>query len=180
MHVCRNWRIVVFGSPRRLALRIYCDYTTPVREKLHIWPLLPIVVRLYCQDMYEATMDNIVGALEHNDRICECKLELFDSQILEFQKSRRGNPAAIPGTDMSASFVCSRNDADPPRFVLGWIFTRSARTLLGSRSIFGTTKPTFICHSPRQSSSLGFSFYRVHFTRDNRHLSPRVDQTRNS
>jgi hypothetical protein len=41
-------------------------------------------------------MDNIVGALEHNDRICECKLEPL---ILQFgiQKSFRGIATAIPG-----------------------------------------------------------------------------------
>ena len=105
VHVCRNWRIVVFGSPRRLALRIYCDYTTPVREKLHIWPLLPIVVRLSNWDMLCAQMNNIVGALEHNDRICECKLRLFDSPISKFQKIVAAIQQPLSGIDMYASCV---------------------------------------------------------------------------
>ena len=34
VHVCRKWRSVVFGSPRRLNLRLLCTKRTPVREML--------------------------------------------------------------------------------------------------------------------------------------------------
>ncbi len=33
-HVCQKWRSVVFGSPRRLNLRLLCTKRTPVREML--------------------------------------------------------------------------------------------------------------------------------------------------
>jgi hypothetical protein len=36
---------------------------------LHIWPALPISVQIY--DPYGGLLDNIVAALEHNDRVCE-------------------------------------------------------------------------------------------------------------
>lgn len=32
VHVCRKWRIIVFGSPRRLDLRLLCTASTPVSE----------------------------------------------------------------------------------------------------------------------------------------------------
>jgi hypothetical protein len=67
VHVCRKWRIVAFGSPRRLDLRLYCTASTQVREKLDVWPPLPIVVR--GDGHKELGVDNIVAALEHNDRI---------------------------------------------------------------------------------------------------------------
>src|SRR5216684_3747626 len=70
VHVCRKWRSVVFGSPCRLNLRLLCAEKTPVRETLAVWPPFPIVVR---QFDYDDTwrIDNIMAALEHNDRVCE-------------------------------------------------------------------------------------------------------------
>ena len=44
VHVCRNWRMIVLGSPRRLDLRLFCKDTTPVKETLAVWPPLPIVI----------------------------------------------------------------------------------------------------------------------------------------
>jgi hypothetical protein len=34
VHVCQNWRCVVFGSPLCLNLRVLCPPGTPVRENL--------------------------------------------------------------------------------------------------------------------------------------------------
>ena len=47
VHVCRTWRNLVFGSPRRLNFRLYCSIRTQVREKLDVWPNLPIFVENY-------------------------------------------------------------------------------------------------------------------------------------
>jgi F-box-like len=77
VHVCRNWRSVVSGSPRRLNLRLLCAPETPVRKTLAVWPYLPIFIQ---QRQYGlpggGDSDNIVAALEHNDRVCE--IDLFD------------------------------------------------------------------------------------------------------
>ena len=72
VHVCRKWRKVVFGSPRRLNLRLYCRAGTPVRETLDVWPPLPIVVMVYGDEAWDE--DDIVAALEHNDRVCRIDL----------------------------------------------------------------------------------------------------------
>jgi hypothetical protein len=74
VHVCRNWRNVVFGSPRRLNLRLVCRDTTPARETLDVWPLLPIIIWAH----FSTTLDagNIIAALERNDRVC--KMDIFD------------------------------------------------------------------------------------------------------
>lgn len=45
VHVCRHWRSVVFGSPRRLNLRLLCTPETQVRKTLDVWPYLPIFVQ---------------------------------------------------------------------------------------------------------------------------------------
>jgi hypothetical protein len=75
VHVCRRWRNLVFGSPRRLNLRIECRTETPVRdsEKLDIWPPLPIVISGTCEST-TVPVDNIKAALEHHDRVCQINL----------------------------------------------------------------------------------------------------------
>ena len=69
IHVCRRWRILVFGSPRRLNLRIACTNETPVREMLDVWPALPIVI-----SNSPTCIDNTKAALEHRDRVCQIDL----------------------------------------------------------------------------------------------------------
>lgn len=69
VHVCRKWRNVIFGSPRRLNLHLYCTANKPVKEMLDIWPPFPIIVDgSYC---LSSSMDNIIAALGQNDRISE-------------------------------------------------------------------------------------------------------------
>ena len=76
VHVCRKWRNIVFESPRRLNLRLLCRPSTPVREMLGIWPLLPIVMSIQFYDLEwlgKIPNRHIAAAvlLEHNNRICE-------------------------------------------------------------------------------------------------------------
>ena len=80
VHVCRKWRNVVFGSPRRLKLRLRCKAWTPVRETIDAWPLLPIDVWSYGHKTWG--LDNIFAALEHNNRIRQLYLgTLASSQM---------------------------------------------------------------------------------------------------
>ena len=72
VHVCRRWRTIVFGSPRRLKLRIACTSRTPVRDALDIWPALPLViVDSVCRI---EGLDDIIAALKHRDRVDEIYL----------------------------------------------------------------------------------------------------------
>ena len=63
VHVCQKWRSVVFGSPHRLDLRLLCTDKTPVKERLAVWPPLPIVI---AQDGQPTHTDNIIAALEQD------------------------------------------------------------------------------------------------------------------
>src|SRR5258708_12815910 len=45
VHVCRRWRSLVFGSPRRLDLKLRCTLKTPARELLDIWPAFPLFIQ---------------------------------------------------------------------------------------------------------------------------------------
>jgi F-box-like len=66
VHVCRRWRSVVFGSPRRLNLRLVCSAKTPARDTLDVWPALPLSID--CEEMAES-VDNIIAVLERSDRV---------------------------------------------------------------------------------------------------------------
>jgi hypothetical protein len=80
VHVCRKWRAIVLESPRRLDLRLLCTAKTPVKEMLAVWPPLPIVIWHFGQP---TQMDNIIVALEHNDRVCQIHLDITNSQWKE-------------------------------------------------------------------------------------------------
>ena len=83
VHVCRKWRIVVFGSPRRLDLQLSCTPRLPVREMLDIWPLLPLIMEAYRHEMWDmGRMDNVIAALERNDRLYQLRLiDISSSQV---------------------------------------------------------------------------------------------------
>ena len=83
VHVCQNWRSVVFHSPLRLNLRILCTGKTPVREKLAIWPPLPIIIKEVAYSTTKCGEDNIIATLgRYKDRICEIDLDI-PSSLLE-------------------------------------------------------------------------------------------------
>ena len=77
VHVCRQWRNVVFGSPRRLNLRLYCTNETPAKDRLDIWPAFPLIV-------YGSTTsgsENVIAALEQSNRVCQVDLYFADWQL---------------------------------------------------------------------------------------------------
>ena len=91
-HVCQRWREIVFASPHRLNLRIFCRNGSPVRENLCIWPAFPIVIKYRYSDFEFRTRwpwrsqtrndeDNIIAALEHPDRVCSVELNGTGSQL---------------------------------------------------------------------------------------------------
>jgi hypothetical protein len=83
-HVCRRWREVVFGSPRRLDLQIFCTNGTPVRENLDIWPTFPISVLYTNPETFTPhDKDSLFAALEHPGRICYVRLCLSGPHLRE-------------------------------------------------------------------------------------------------
>jgi hypothetical protein len=74
VHVCRKWRNVIFGSQHRLNLRLVCSDWRPVREMLDVWPPFPIVIHHFTRPNLGG--DNLIAALERNDRVCQISLEL--------------------------------------------------------------------------------------------------------
>jgi hypothetical protein len=85
VHVCRRWRWVVFGSPRRLNLRLLCSDSeiTPARDTLDVWPALPLWI--HCDGNYTTKrIDNVVAVLERSDRVRY--IDLTDLERSDLQK----------------------------------------------------------------------------------------------
>ena len=80
VHVCRRWRSVVFGSPRRLDLRLVCKAKTPARDHLDIWPAFPLFIECYGTYPTEH-VDNIIAVLERSDRVCQINLGVLGSHL---------------------------------------------------------------------------------------------------
>lgn len=76
VHVCQRWRHIVFGSPRVLNLRIACKNNMPVRNKLDVWPALPIAI---FANFYWGTcgLNNIKATFEFNERVSQIDTEAF-------------------------------------------------------------------------------------------------------
>jgi hypothetical protein len=72
VHVCRRWRCLVFGSPRRLNLQLYCTPGTSAMKSLDVWPALPLFMSGV---VTETSVDNVIAELKHSDRICQIDLQ---------------------------------------------------------------------------------------------------------
>jgi hypothetical protein len=74
VHVCRRWRCLVFGSPRRLNLQLFCKPGISERKSLDVWPALPLLIEGHVSEM---SVGNIIAELEHNDRILQIYLDCY-------------------------------------------------------------------------------------------------------
>ena len=73
VHVCRRWRGLVLGSPRRLDLRLDYEPGRSANKTLDVWPALPILIGGGVSES-EASVGRVIAGLEHRDRICEIAL----------------------------------------------------------------------------------------------------------
>jgi hypothetical protein len=82
VHVCRQWRIVVFESPRRLNLRLLCTPKRPLKN-LGIWPVLPIDIEFLATGKPPTGMANIVAALEHDCRVRKIHIRDIPTSLMK-------------------------------------------------------------------------------------------------
>jgi hypothetical protein len=79
VHVCRRWRGLVFGSPRRLKLQLCCTPGTSARMSLDVWPTLPLLIH---GGFSGTSVGDIAPKLRHSNRISQIGLRCFTiSQI---------------------------------------------------------------------------------------------------
>jgi hypothetical protein len=130
VHVCRRWRNLVFGSRRRLNLQIACTNDTAVKEKLDVWPSLPIVLSGSCRTL--TCLDNVKAALEHHNRVCQIKLFFVVCELEDIVASLEESFPILTDLDLSAVGSFRPFDPDPSKFLGGSARLRSL-TLRGIR-----------------------------------------------
>jgi len=98
IHVCRRWRHVIFQSPQRLNLRLYCTAETPAEEFLDIWPAFPILVIGHVFERIDETknlvsvdsdVNNFIAALKRSDRVCQILIGCTTSQMEKLSAAMR-------------------------------------------------------------------------------------------
>ena len=107
VHVCRQWRYIVFAAPRRLDLRLLCTARTRVNDMLDIWPPLPI--ELHACSPHPLTEDNIIAMLGHNDCICRISFPGIDKGSWE----RLAPVMQVPFPALTHLFLSSSHVAPP-------------------------------------------------------------------
>ena len=83
VHVCRQWRWVVFASPVRLNLRLLCKQKRPGVMSLDIWPMVPIVVDFAAFGKRPRGMRIIVAALKQHNRVYSINLQNIPNSLLK-------------------------------------------------------------------------------------------------
>jgi hypothetical protein len=91
VHVCKRWRSVVFSSPRRLDLRLFCTDTRPVKKLLDIWPPLPIYIAAGLARGWGVT--NLMAALAQQDRVCGIFIFAVPNSLLQNAVAMKPFPA---------------------------------------------------------------------------------------
>ena len=89
VRVCRRWRNLVIGSPRRLNLRLYCTPQTPAKDRLDVWPTFPLIVQGDVESF--SAMDNVIAALGHSNRVCQ----VWFSSLLGWQLEKVLTPMHV-------------------------------------------------------------------------------------
>ena len=83
VHVCRRWRNIMFGSPRRLDLRLVCTPQTPTKDRLDVWPTFPLIIKSDVGSVSFSAMDNVIAALGQSNRVCQVSLSWLAGWQLE-------------------------------------------------------------------------------------------------
>ena len=114
VHVCQRWRNIVFGSSRRLNLRIVCTNSTPVRKLLDVWPALPIAIfSMATVDLYfrvKYGLGNIEAAFERSERVSQINLSMSYYDFCLLRQLEKPFPAL---TDLNLRFTETLDPVSP-------------------------------------------------------------------
>ena len=120
IHVCRRWRSLVLESPRRLNLQLLCTPKTPTRDKLGVWPTLPIIVAGSLGIL--SYTGNIIAALEQSHRVCRVSL----GHLARWQSQKVLAAMQVPFPELTYLRLSSNDETTPviPDSFLGGISPR--------------------------------------------------------
>ncbi|KAH9976520.1 hypothetical protein BJV74DRAFT_170112 [Russula compacta] len=85
VHTCRRWRHIIFSSPSRLDLSLYCTRGAPVADMLNHFPPLPLIVS-YGRGLPLTAKDEegALLALQQHDRVRSIVLGVSSSTLEKF------------------------------------------------------------------------------------------------
>ena len=113
VHVCRRWRSLVFRSPLRLDLRLYCTPETPAKDKLDVWPALPLFVR--GETAISSGTDNVIASLGQSNRVCGVSLCIWYLARWQLEKVMAAMQVPFPALIYLQLWSdWSRRDETPP------------------------------------------------------------------
>ena len=98
VHVCRWWRGLVFASPRRMNLQLFCIPGRFARKSLDVWPALPLLISGY---VFEGSVDNVITELKHSDRICQIILDFYTPKIEKLWTAMQASFPELAVVDLS-------------------------------------------------------------------------------
>ena len=116
VHVCREWRDVVFSSPRWLRLELRCTNKNPVEELLDVWPALPIVIDALITTSRRSGLTNIMAALKRHDLVCRIKIRRVPNSLLKSPAMKQQFPQL---TDLTLRSNKENAPAIPDSFLDG-------------------------------------------------------------
>jgi len=158
VHVCYRWRCIVFASPRRLALKLYCTRKRSVNSQtLDIWPALPIVISaLDMQSKEDVT--NVIAALRHHSRVC--KIHYLNGQ---FQDPLLKEFAAIDKPFLALTSL-QLSSFGQPALVLPNSFLGGSAPRLRSLNLFGIPYPSIGKLLSSTTNLVRLSLFRIPHT----------------
>ena len=83
VHVCRQWRHIVFSSPRHLGLQLLCTPKRPAKKMLDLWPELPIIIYAYTRASRMWGVTNIIAALKEHNRVYQVDIDGVPNSLLK-------------------------------------------------------------------------------------------------
>jgi len=95
VHVCREWRYVVFDSPRWLHLELRCTDRSPVKKMLDVWPALPIVIDAHITNSPRSDVTNVIAALKRHDLVCRIDIWGVPNSLLKSAAIKKRFPQLI-------------------------------------------------------------------------------------
>ncbi|KAI0270307.1 hypothetical protein BGY98DRAFT_264820 [Russula aff. rugulosa BPL654] len=102
VHVCRRWRGLVFASPRRLNMQLFCIPGPSTKRSLDVWPALPLLI---LGDVTETSVGNVIAELEYSDRIYEIKLLIKLDFYTTSQLEKLWTAMQVPFPELAALYM---------------------------------------------------------------------------
>ena len=136
-----------------------------------IWPLFPITVSCYSEELDDEGQDNIIAALEHHDRVSEINLRYYAKFSAVTQK---------PFPVLADLLLSSIDEIAPVLHeeFLGGSAPCLERFFLSNIAISSIPQTCYACHSLVRSFPWEYPDHWIHFTQGDGQLSGHLTQSR--